>query len=170
MARVADRLPENAPGDFFGDRSCIDCDLCRQIAPATFAGSDPRGQSYVTRQPDGEAACDRALRALVTCPNASIGTARKRDARSVSRAFPEVVEAEVGFCGYASANSHGASNWFVERARGNVMGAALAAAHDPTGGVHEASAALANRGRLTAPTPCATTQPLGVRTTDRGRG
>ena len=29
-------VPENVPGEFFVDTTCIDCDTCRQIDPATF--------------------------------------------------------------------------------------------------------------------------------------
>ena len=36
MARASDRITENVDGDFFVDSSCIDCDLCRQLAPLTF--------------------------------------------------------------------------------------------------------------------------------------
>ena len=36
MADRAHSLPENAEGPFFVDSTCIDCDTCRQIAPATF--------------------------------------------------------------------------------------------------------------------------------------
>ncbi len=43
------RLPENIVGEFYVDDSCIDCDACRQIAPATF--HDHGGQSSVYRQP-----------------------------------------------------------------------------------------------------------------------
>jgi hypothetical protein len=38
MADPAHRLPENVEGSFFVDSTCIDCDTCRQIAPATFGG------------------------------------------------------------------------------------------------------------------------------------
>ena len=34
MARLANRLPDNVPGEFYVDSSCIDCDTCRQVAPA----------------------------------------------------------------------------------------------------------------------------------------
>ena len=34
MANPKKRVPENVPGDFFVDSTCIDCDACRQIAPA----------------------------------------------------------------------------------------------------------------------------------------
>ena len=36
MADPLQRLPGNAPGRWFVDASCIDCDQCRQIAPDTF--------------------------------------------------------------------------------------------------------------------------------------
>src|SRR5689334_22238133 len=103
MARLADRLPSNVPGDFFVDDSCIDCDLCRQIAPATFG--EHGGQSTVRAQPADDAATHRALMALVTCPTSSIGTTRKLDAKAAARAFPEDVGGDVYFCGYASESS-----------------------------------------------------------------
>ena len=121
MARLADRLPDNVLGDFFVDTTCIDCDLCRQIAPDTFARADHAGQSYVARQPRDDSARHRALRALVTCPTASIGTTRKLDSRAAAHAFPEPVTGDVSFCGYASADSYGASSWFIRRADGNVL-------------------------------------------------
>ena len=36
MANPKKRVPENVPGDFFVDSTCIDCDACRQIAPSVF--------------------------------------------------------------------------------------------------------------------------------------
>ena len=46
MANPKKRVPENVPGDFFVDSTCIDCDTCRQIAPAVFGG----GRRHVLRQ------------------------------------------------------------------------------------------------------------------------
>ena len=37
MARLADRYPDNADGDLYVDRTCIDCGTCRHVAPAVFA-------------------------------------------------------------------------------------------------------------------------------------
>ena len=90
MARASDRLAENVAGDFFVDTSCIDCDLCRQLAPGSFARSDRAAQSFVARQPGTDAGRHRALMALVTCPTSSIGTTRKLDSRGAARAFPEL--------------------------------------------------------------------------------
>jgi hypothetical protein len=36
MADYRKRVPENAPGHFFVDSTCIDCDTCRQLAPQVF--------------------------------------------------------------------------------------------------------------------------------------
>lgn len=121
MARASDRLPENADGDFYVDRTCIDCDLCRQLAPAVFTRNRQRGQSVVARQPGGPEEERRALMALVTCPTASIGTVQKHDSREAARAFPEPVTPEVAFCGFAAESSFGASSWLVRRKEGNVL-------------------------------------------------
>ena len=45
VATIFQQVPENIAGDFFVDSTCIDCDACRQIAPAVFAAAD--GHSYV---------------------------------------------------------------------------------------------------------------------------
>lgn len=120
MARKAEAIADNASGEFFVDRSCIDCDLCRQIAPGVFARSEGAGQSFVARQPaPGEE--HRALMALVTCPTSSIGTRTKHDARAAARAFPEPVVGNVFFCGYASDASYGASSYLIRRPAGNVL-------------------------------------------------
>ena len=50
MSSPSLRLPENVPGQFYVDRSCIDCDTCRRISPETFAQGD--GHSFVTAQPE----------------------------------------------------------------------------------------------------------------------
>src|SRR5688572_27789742 len=121
MARLADRLPENAPGDFFVDASCIDCDLCRQLAPDVFACSDARDQSYVHQQPADAASRTAALLALVACPTSSIGTASRQSTREAARAFPIPVTGDVLFCGYASKSSYGASSYLVRRPEGNVL-------------------------------------------------
>lgn len=120
MARAGDAIADNASGDLFVDRSCIDCDLCRQIAPEVFARSPRAGQSFVARQP-APGAEHRALMALVTCPTSSIGTRRKHDTRAAARAFPEPIGDDILFCGYASAASYGAASYLIRRRDGNVL-------------------------------------------------
>ncbi len=120
MARLADRVPENAPGDLFVDSSCISCDTCRRIAPATFGGGED-DRSFVQRQPEGEAERRRALMALVSCPTASIGTVSKADVAPAALALPEEIASDVYQCGYASESSFGAASWLLRRPEGNVL-------------------------------------------------
>src|SRR6185437_12122643 len=49
MANPKKRVPENVAGDFFVDSTCIDCNTCRQIAPAVFG--EALGTSFVKAQP-----------------------------------------------------------------------------------------------------------------------
>ena len=77
MAQPALRLSENVAGDFFVDSSCIDCDACRQIAPAVF--HEAGDQSAVFHQPESDAELLAAQKALLACPTGSIGDLRKRD-------------------------------------------------------------------------------------------
>lgn len=121
VARVAQRLPENAPGAFFVDDSCIDCDACRQIAPAVFARSPGHGMSYVAAQPAGGDAEARALMAVVACPTASIGTSPKRPLGRAPAAFPERLDDDVYYCGWHSEASYGAASYLIVRPRGNVL-------------------------------------------------
>ena len=119
MASAAERLPDNAPGDFYVDRTCIDCDACRRIAPAVFEEGD--GHSYVRAQPSTDAERRRALMALVACPTSSIGTVSRTNAADAAAAFPETVDENVSFCGYTAESSFGAWSYFVERPEGNVL-------------------------------------------------
>lgn len=120
MATLSERVPENVPGQFFVDSTCIDCDLCRQLAPQSFAESR-FGRSFVFQQPNDDEQRHRALMALVACPTASIGAMPKADTRRAVEAFPEPISGEVYFCGFASESSFGASSYFIRRPRGNVL-------------------------------------------------
>jgi ferredoxin len=62
------KFTENAPGRYSVNTECIDCDLCRQIAPANFVRETAKGHSYVAVQPEN--ACEKAQcqEALETCP------------------------------------------------------------------------------------------------------
>jgi glyoxylase-like metal-dependent hydrolase (beta-lactamase superfamily II) len=122
MANYAARLPENVPGDFFVDATCIDCDACRQLAPATFR--DHGDQSSVYRQPRTEEESRLALMSLVACPTGSIGTTRKHDMRAAIKAFPSLLAENIYFCGFTSESSFGAWSYLIVRAEadgGNVL-------------------------------------------------
>jgi len=73
MANRSLKLSENVGGRFYVDHTCIDCDLCRQSAPANFSRNSDKGYSYVSKQPvtlEEEAQCEQALK---ECPVDSIG-------------------------------------------------------------------------------------------------
>jgi glyoxylase-like metal-dependent hydrolase (beta-lactamase superfamily II)/ferredoxin len=119
MASLDQKYPDNSPGDFYVDRTCIDCDACRRIAPAVFGQA--ADHSYVTRQPVSEEERVRSLMALVACPTGSIGTESRQDARLGIAAFPEPVAENISFCGFTSKDSFGAWSYFIERLAGNVL-------------------------------------------------
>lgn len=122
MANIQQRLPENVPGDFFVDTTCIDCDTCSQLAPEIFR--DHGEQCSVHRQPATEAEIRCAMMALVACPTGSIGTTRKHDAHIGIDAFPMLVAENVYFCGFTSESSFGAWSYLITRpesAGGNVL-------------------------------------------------
>ena len=73
MADTENKYAQNAPGPFYVDDQCIDCDLCRETAPANFTRWDDGGHSSVYKQPDTpeeEALCREALQG---CPVEAIG-------------------------------------------------------------------------------------------------
>jgi glyoxylase-like metal-dependent hydrolase (beta-lactamase superfamily II)/ferredoxin len=122
MAQIANRLPENVEGEFYVDSSCIDCDTCRQIAPAIFR--DHGGQSSVYQPPGNPNELRQALMALVACPTASIGTASRRSAREGVEAFPHPITENVYFCGFTSELSFGGWSYLIARPPeqgGNVL-------------------------------------------------
>src|SRR5438105_9127467 len=119
MANVKKRVPENVPGDFFVDSTCIDCDACRQIAPAVFGQAAET--SYVKAQPAATAERRQALRALLACPTGSIGCLGEDDVKTVMGDFPLVVEEPVYYCGYNSPKSYGGNSYFIKHAVGNWL-------------------------------------------------
>ena len=73
MPDANERVNQNAPGPFYVDSCCIDCDVCRDTAPANFTRSFKHAYSYVSKQPENEterAACEEAL---ACCPVEAIG-------------------------------------------------------------------------------------------------
>lgn len=111
MADPSKAVPENAPGPFYVDRTCIDCDTCRQLAPHTFGAAGEH--SYVHTQP---AAADQraAFRALLACPTASIGTTGENLAREALADFPLALEPGLSYLGFTSKASFGGSSYWVD--------------------------------------------------------
>ena len=122
MANLQERLPENVPGDFFVDSTCIDCDTCTQLARGIFR--DHGDQCSVYRQPETADEIKLAMMALVACPTGSIGATRKHNAHIGIDAFPLLVDENVYFCGFTSESSFGGWSYLITRTPsqgGNVL-------------------------------------------------
>ena len=119
MANLKKRVRENVPGDFFVDSTCIDCDACRQIAPAVFG--EAAETSFVKAQPVASAERRQALQALLACPTGSIGCRGDDDVKAVMKDFPLLIEEPVFYCGYNSPKSYGGNSYFIQHAAGNWL-------------------------------------------------
>jgi glyoxylase-like metal-dependent hydrolase (beta-lactamase superfamily II)/ferredoxin len=119
MANLKKRVPENVPGDFFVDSTCIDCDACRQIASAVFG--EAAETSFVKAQPVSSADRRNALQALLACPTGSIGCFGEKDVKAVMKDFPLVIEGPVFYCGYNSPKSYGGNSYFIRHPDGNWL-------------------------------------------------
>src|SRR5436305_4823567 len=119
MANLKKRLGLNVPGEFYVDSTCINCDTCRQLAPATFGEADD--YSIVRSQPATADAERQALRALLACPTGSIGTLHSHGAAEVKWDFPLAVEGEVSYCGFNSPKSYGGNSYFIRHPDGNWL-------------------------------------------------
>ncbi len=66
------KFPENVPGGFYVNTRCVDCDVCRDVAPASFAREARRGHAYVARQPRTPEEVALCQEALAACPVGAI--------------------------------------------------------------------------------------------------
>ncbi|QQS46331.1 MAG: ferredoxin [Acidobacteriota bacterium] len=73
MSDLQEKLPENKPGRYYVDQSCIDCDVCRDIASDNFTRSASGGYSYVYKQPENEREEALCREAMEACPVEAIG-------------------------------------------------------------------------------------------------
>src|SRR5215813_7418408 len=122
MASIQKRLPENVPGEFYVDVTCIDCDTCRQLAPDTFR--EFGDYSIVYQQPETQEQSRRALMSLVACPTGSIGANGQQNFRIGIEAFPSNIAENVYFCGFTSESSFGAWSYLIQRSEsegGNLL-------------------------------------------------
>jgi glyoxylase-like metal-dependent hydrolase (beta-lactamase superfamily II) len=118
VARLADRHPANADGDWYVDTRCIDCDVARHHAPDLIVALAD-GKSVVRRQPD-TADEDLAMwRAALACPTRSIGTVEHR--RAPVDVFPWELTPGVWLCGHNDRRSFGAHSWFVPDIGGGFL-------------------------------------------------
>lgn len=121
MANFSKRLETNVEGNFFVDSTCIDCDTCRQLAPATFV--EDGDYSAVFHQPESANEEFASYQALIACPVGSIGTVKK-DPKVFSKAqtsFPLPIEDGVYYVGFNSEKSFGAHSYFIQHPEGNWL-------------------------------------------------
>ncbi|RYZ68180.1 MAG: ferredoxin [Proteobacteria bacterium] len=73
MAESSKKWADNAPGKFYVDDQCIDCDACRTEAPNHFRRNDDHGYSYVYKQPETPEEVEICGAAKDACPVEAIG-------------------------------------------------------------------------------------------------
>lgn len=73
MADKENKYPDNVPGRYFVDTNCIDCDLCRETAPANFTRNEEGGYSFVYKQPENPEEESLCKEAKEGCPVEAIG-------------------------------------------------------------------------------------------------
>ena len=73
MADLQLKMPENVPGRYYVDNSCVDCDQCRNTAPQFFVRQDDGSYTYVRQQPLTPEEVALAEEARDGCPTDSIG-------------------------------------------------------------------------------------------------
>lgn len=121
MANRHKRLDSNAPGNFYVDATCINCDTCRQLAPLCF--EEIGDYSAVHRQPQDDVQTHQAYQALLACPVGSIGTEHgdTTQLQTAIGSFPIPLEGGVSYCGFNSEKSFGANSFFIEHSDGNWL-------------------------------------------------
>lgn len=62
------RLPENTAGRFYVDGRCVDCEVCRDIAPGNFQRVAAKRYVIVYRQPENTEQESLCREALECCP------------------------------------------------------------------------------------------------------
>ena len=72
-ADILHRHRLNAPGKFFVDDKCLDCDLCRELAVGLFLRDDSCGIAYLARQPVTPEEIALVKECVAACPCEAIG-------------------------------------------------------------------------------------------------
>ncbi len=74
MSNCDDKVPENVEGRYYVDTQCIDCSLCRDVAPKNFYQEEEGGYAYIGRQPEDVEEEEQCKEAMDTCPVEAIGS------------------------------------------------------------------------------------------------
>jgi len=119
MARLDDRHPGGADGEWFVDDRCFDCDAAREVAPGLIVRNAADGNSLFARQPETPEEVEMAWRAAMICPTRSVGHARLK--RPETPVFPHDLGDRVFRLGHNARSSFGAHSYLIRRDAGNLM-------------------------------------------------
>ncbi len=73
MADKTSKQPENIPGKWYVDTTCVPCNVCVDEAPSLLKFSEDQSHVYFASQPANPAEEAAAQKALDVCPTGSIG-------------------------------------------------------------------------------------------------
>lgn len=73
MADKNNKVEGSEPGKYYVDTQCIDCNLCRDTAPANFKQNEAAGYSFVYKQPENDTEEAQCKEAKDACPVEAIG-------------------------------------------------------------------------------------------------
>ncbi|PJZ50690.1 ferredoxin [Leptospira saintgironsiae] len=73
MADKNDKVPENVPGKFYIDNSCVPCNDCLEEAPQLLKYTDDESKVYFHKQPASPEEAVAARKAMEICPVEAIG-------------------------------------------------------------------------------------------------
>lgn len=73
MADKNDKFEDNAPGAYYVDSQCIDCDVCRDMAQDNFTRNEDNGYTYIFKQPETDEEFALCIEAMEQCPVEAIG-------------------------------------------------------------------------------------------------
>jgi ferredoxin len=75
MADKNDKIPENVPGKYYVDKTCVPCHTCMEVegAGALLKYNDDQTYVYFHAQPTDEAQVKIAEDSLAICPTGAIG-------------------------------------------------------------------------------------------------
>ncbi len=73
MADKNNKQPENVPGKWYVDTTCVPCNSCMDEAPTLLKYNADQSYVFFARQPANAQEEECARRALDVCPTSSIG-------------------------------------------------------------------------------------------------
>lgn len=89
------RYNDNDTGRFFVTNRCIDCDLCKETAPANFRRNEKDGFCYVYKQPASAEELKLCLEAAEGCPVEAIVDSLTGEPRNTLKTRNELLQKEI---------------------------------------------------------------------------